>query len=243
MDLDNDRTWTPRHGAETKLEDLTVGHRANLLAWLERNARSLQAGEVLEFLSGTQPNPDSEAGSMVLSGIMSYATMDPEEWLSEQPLVIRLRKLVKQDELSTAGWTRDKHTGALMPWSDEVLDRAKRMRERAEREAEKARRKELDEKRKSRKRAEKLDKAKRYLRRASITTRSALRVRQAEERAELRRRHEVEYEALTGLPPVKTTRACLTCSTSAGECSAAKRRGQGPCCVDCATLDHRHPVR
>lgn len=93
MDLWDDKEWTTRDGDTIALEDMTDSHRRNLISWLRRNAGVLKHAEEMAFVSGPMPSAETEAWSMVMGGVQEWLNEDPQEWLEETPLMIRLLEL------------------------------------------------------------------------------------------------------------------------------------------------------
>lgn len=86
------KVWITRDGRKFFVEEMEPEHRANLLAWLRRRARTLHFCVAGLSVSG-MPNVDTAAYDMVSDALDREIDMDPEKWLEEQPLVRRLVEL------------------------------------------------------------------------------------------------------------------------------------------------------
>lgn len=81
--------WITKEDVRVKLVDMNPGHRANTLALLERQAEQMH---LVYAGSGVFMNaPDDVQASL--------ENEDPRKWLSKQPLIKRLRRMVKADRV------------------------------------------------------------------------------------------------------------------------------------------------
>lgn len=100
-DLYQDEHWTTRDGREITLGEMTPSHRANLLAYLERHAAGLKHRADLSLI--LIPTPQASGGADVFDAALERAfEQDPDMWLAELPLVVRLRELVEADRKEEA---------------------------------------------------------------------------------------------------------------------------------------------
>lgn len=95
--LEQKRWWVSKDGRRTRVGDMHPRHRANVLAFLRRNAVELHDGVTSAVMlggGGMFEPPDEVVDEWVRSlGDRKAA----DEWLDEQPLIRKLRKLVKAD--------------------------------------------------------------------------------------------------------------------------------------------------
>lgn len=88
LDLLDQRTWWITKDRQVmQVDDMAPSHRANTLGLLRRGANTLHLAYGMQ---GVFSNAPDEVTNELAEG-------NPAEWLEEQPLVKRLRKLVKRD--------------------------------------------------------------------------------------------------------------------------------------------------
>jgi hypothetical protein len=96
-DLYQCTSWTTADGEKVRLDDMAVGHRVNLLRWLERRAEQLHQAEIMELCSFDEGCPSNVWDE------------DPLVWLHDTPLVRRLDELIEGDTAPRArAWLRNR---------------------------------------------------------------------------------------------------------------------------------------
>lgn len=88
--------WKPADGQRVRLVDMMPTHRANLLRWLERNARAIEFNDSLAYLAG----PFTAGGDMAMDAESDWLDQkgeDPVAWMKGTKLYRRLAVLVEQD--------------------------------------------------------------------------------------------------------------------------------------------------
>lgn len=99
--LRQDEWWRPFEKPPVRLVDMTVSHRRNLVAWLERRAFSLHLQESFRNAM-IAVSPIGPGGDMACDAFdsmsMEHDRKDPREWLDEQPLVQKLRELIPPEK-------------------------------------------------------------------------------------------------------------------------------------------------
>lgn len=99
--LDQRVWWRPKDAEPLRLEEMEPSHRAHLLAFLRRNAARYKSAE-WSFLSSTGGHHGDMAGDMLDSIMDELLETKPQNWIEQQPLVKRLRKLVEKDRKNQA---------------------------------------------------------------------------------------------------------------------------------------------
>jgi hypothetical protein len=95
--LDQRVWWRPKDAEPLRLEEMEPSHRAHLLAFLRRNAGRYKRGAEWSFLGSIGGHHGDMAGDMLDSIMDELLETKPQNWIEQQPLVKRLRKLVKRD--------------------------------------------------------------------------------------------------------------------------------------------------
>lgn len=97
--LKDQRTWwVTKEGAVLKLDEMSLSHRRNLLAFLERNAEALKTAEEWALVSSFPADPPDGVAD-ALDQIQGEMEATPAgKWLRRLPLVKALRKSIKRDE-------------------------------------------------------------------------------------------------------------------------------------------------
>lgn len=90
--------WITKDRQVLRLEDMAPTHRANTLAMLRRGAVKIHESETWRWMTGA---PDDVVDSAIAetSGTPEERQARAWKWLRKQPLVKRLRELVKADRL------------------------------------------------------------------------------------------------------------------------------------------------
>ena len=98
-ELKDQRTWwVAKDGTVHRLAEMTLSHRRNLLAFLERNAEALKTSEEWALIS-TFPEHMSDGVADALDQIQGEMESTPAgKWLRRLPLGKALRKSIKADE-------------------------------------------------------------------------------------------------------------------------------------------------
>lgn len=90
--------WVTKAGNVLKIAEMTLSHRRNLLAFLERNAEALKMSEDWALVSSFPDDP-SDGVADALDQIQGEMEQTPTgKWLRKLPLVKALRKSIKADE-------------------------------------------------------------------------------------------------------------------------------------------------
>jgi hypothetical protein len=95
--------WLDGDGKLWKLENMRPDHRRNVLAHLEKRAKGLKSQYEWSLLRGPQPHGDAACDAFD-AGMTQLMEQKPITWLNEQPLVIRLRELIAEDDMQNATW-------------------------------------------------------------------------------------------------------------------------------------------
>jgi hypothetical protein len=91
--LEQSEWWVTKDGQKLRLKDMAPSHRANTLALLRRGAFTLHLAHVSSPIFNDAP--DSVTNELVAE--------DSAEWLEKQPLIRRLRNMVKADQVLAGG--------------------------------------------------------------------------------------------------------------------------------------------
>jgi len=95
--------WQCQDGMPIRLEDMEPSHRFNTLAWLLRRSRMLFRHYLWHVACNT---PERALATAEANDVLMETT---ERWLSRQPLVIELVRLIKIDD-SIEGAVVEGHT-------------------------------------------------------------------------------------------------------------------------------------
>lgn len=82
--LGQDQLWRDTHGVEHRIDDMTVTHRRDALAWLRGQADRLHA----DHLTALALDPTATAAD-----IRRHKAVPAAQWLDDQPLTRRLATL------------------------------------------------------------------------------------------------------------------------------------------------------
>jgi hypothetical protein len=94
--LAQDEIWHPKNANPIRLQAMAPSHRRNLLAWLRRRAPRLKESTAWSYLTGPGPSGDMACDAFDRE-LDELDAQDPQAWLAEQPLVIRLANLIAAD--------------------------------------------------------------------------------------------------------------------------------------------------
>jgi hypothetical protein len=95
--LRQNRWWITKDGRAMRLRDMAPSHRANLLAPLERQAVQLRTAGNWRYITADAPDEVVDAAIAEETAPMERRRKEARKWLHQQPLVKRLRALVKAD--------------------------------------------------------------------------------------------------------------------------------------------------
>ncbi|NUT90827.1 MAG: hypothetical protein HOY78_02240 [Saccharothrix sp.] len=95
--LDQQKWWVTKDGKAMRLREMSPGHRANLLALLERKAVELRKTENWRYITADAPDEVVDAAIAEEVAPDERKRKQARKWLHQQPLVKRLRALVKAD--------------------------------------------------------------------------------------------------------------------------------------------------
>jgi hypothetical protein len=122
--LRQDEFWTDADGRTQRLIEMELGHRHNLLRWLQRNATELARARVREIYPrstaalGTVSFAGSGAAARELDRQVTAITPElAERWLARQPLVRKLVELRRQalaearEMADRPAWPESEHDG------------------------------------------------------------------------------------------------------------------------------------
>ena len=98
-----DQVWTDVEGVTRPLDYMTHRHRANLRAWLIRNAPGLMAQQEAQLVGLSRFITSEHATDDLEHAMATLQEMPPRVWLREWPLYRRLTLLVAQDRRNNAG--------------------------------------------------------------------------------------------------------------------------------------------
>lgn len=103
--LDQDQQWWPASGQPIQLDDMGPRHRRNTLALIRRQASQHLLQIAIQAMDGGASD-----------GVMDALTgADPEQWIEDEPLVIRLRELVAADQANGVPDEPDERIGKPLP--------------------------------------------------------------------------------------------------------------------------------
>lgn len=98
--LEQNVWWRPKGAEPIKLKAMEPSHRYHLLNWLRRNAVRFKNAADWGMV-GSMTGPMGPGGDMAMDAVERIADemfeTSPADWIEQQPLVIRLRKLVGRD--------------------------------------------------------------------------------------------------------------------------------------------------
>lgn len=94
--LYQDVWWKDATGRRVRLVDMTKRHRRNLLAFLRRNAASIELADGIISLTGPFA-PRGDMASDAADHALDQRGEDPVGWLETTPFVVKLRELVEHD--------------------------------------------------------------------------------------------------------------------------------------------------
>lgn len=98
--LDQNEYWWTADGRALKLDEMTPGHRGNLINWLEQRALILLIQYQVEYGSGPFA-PNGDMATLAFDRWLDEEFMKwherPVEWLQQTPFYQRLRWLIEQD--------------------------------------------------------------------------------------------------------------------------------------------------
>lgn len=94
--LMQDKVWYPKDGDPVRLDEMSLRWKKNLLAFLDRRASALHESAVNAVIFGPRPGGDAacDAFDSMFDELMETR---PTTWLYDQPLVVRLEQLIREN--------------------------------------------------------------------------------------------------------------------------------------------------
>lgn len=95
--LDNDLTCTTKEGEILRLEDMSVGHRENVIRLLHQNAYKIVLGYWMH-LYGSIFAPSGDMAVVLMERIEDASFEDPHGFVDDTRLVRRMRELNEKEQ-------------------------------------------------------------------------------------------------------------------------------------------------